>query len=324
MLTIRTLATPWIGGLTVALLWLAYLVMPLLKILQLITPFPLLLVGLTHGVRGSILAVGVAVAAALLVAGGFHPEVQVTLLLMAAFPVLAAWLLRGGWRVTHCFFTALFLSLLVLVIGMAVAALDGGDLAANLADTLNAELAATREMWVASMEEAKVDPQALAQVKAMLDHLVRVMALSLPGMVTVSWLIMQTGNLLMVRTLFRPNGVAVLATEDLDRFRVPFFLVWPLILAAVLGLFGSGNWRFAGVNAGLVLAMPYLLQGMAVINTVLRSRQASKVWWYSYYILLILWDKMIILVTVAGLLDAWFNFRDRFSKSGDDGSSGEA
>ena len=62
----------------------------------------------------------------------------------------------------------------------------------------------------------------------------------------------------------------------------------------------------------------FALQGLAIIHALVRQKQQTKVWLIVTYILLLfMLPEMVVMLAVLGILEQWFNFRQRALASGE-------
>ncbi|MBF0426217.1 MAG: DUF2232 domain-containing protein [Magnetococcales bacterium] len=309
----RFLATPGGAGLAAAVCWLLPQFVPLFAPLRLLMPLPLLLVALRSGVWAGFAASVVPVFTDALATGA--PLVSIGVFLFLAWvPLLLTWLLLCGWKVSQSLFVGYLIAVILLVLGMGVAGMKGVDIGPSMESLLDGVIAPIRDASVASMaKRGHADPRAVAIIQEETRHLVTFMARILPAVMIGGWFFIVCGNLLLARRLVAAeSGGGLFVPEDLTAFRAPFFLVWPLIVAVVLAQFTGGNWQYFGLNLGLLLAIPSLFQGMAVIQWGMRTFKVP-VWVQRIYqVFLLIWLQFLFVVALIGLLDHWFDFRGRY------------
>ena len=143
------------------------------------------------------------------------------------------------------------------------------------------------------------------------DQLVREIAALMTGLVIASLVVGVLGSLLLARwwqsVLVHPGGFQ---DEYYDlRIGKYFGMLTLLVMLAT---------RVADSAAGEVLAqlamimlVPCLLVGLAVIHKVVRQNNYSKAWLAVVYVALAVWPPATLLLAGAGLLDTWVDFRRR-------------
>jgi len=78
--------------------------------------------------------------------------------------------------------------------------------------------------------------------------------------------------------------------------------------------------KFGGVSAlalqwSLVVMVPFLFVGLAVVHATLANLKAGRIWLIAIYILMSLLPQVMMLVVVTGMLDPWLDLRRRTEKS---------
>ena len=290
------------AGLLLLPLWL-----PLLTPIQMAMPLPILLVALRVGNQAGWQAVTILLGCTWLVSGGMVFPLAV-FVLFAAFPLLAARLLRGGWRTSQCALVAFLIGNVVLLGILAWGMLGEVDLPVQLTHEMNA----LKDGVLTSLATQEVDAITLAELRSNLDQLIALISLLLPAMVLTSWFLIQMGNLLVARTLINRWAEQPLAEEVLANIRLPFTLVWMVIAMALLALFSHGALRYLGINWGIFLSLPYFFQGLAIVQQGLQHYKIGGFVRGVLYTALFFWTGMILLVLLIGLFDTWIDFRLRF------------
>jgi hypothetical protein len=141
--------------------------------------------------------------------------------------------------------------------------------------------------------------------------LMRGLAALLTGLVLASLLTGILGSLMLARwwqsRLVHPGG-----------FRDEFCSLRMGYPAGLLTLVAMLAARFTGGAAGellaqlsLIMLVPYLLVGLAVVHSVLGQPGRGRIWLIIVYVLLALIPQATLLLAGAGLLDTWVDFRRR-------------
>ena len=311
-------ANPIMAGLVATGFLLVPLGIPLLAPLQLAIPLPLLLVALRCGSRAGWQAVALLLVSAALAGGGLLLPTLV-FLLFASFPLLAAWLLRLGWKTSHCATVAFLLGGLVLGVTLTWAVLTGVDLPAQF----TVGMTALKDELLASLATTPgLDALALAEFRQNLERFIALVALLFPAFLLTGWFLVQVANLLLVRFFVNRWQENRIFPENMTDLRLPFPLVWVVIIMGLLALFAQGPLYFFGANLGMFLVIPYFFQGLAII---LRAFQFYNIGGFArgaVLATLFFWTGMAMLVLLLGLFDTWMDFRHRFlpNKEGNDSS----
>jgi hypothetical protein len=92
-------------------------------------------------------------------------------------------------------------------------------------------------------------------------------------------------------------------------WRVPEFLIWPVVVAGALAVLGQGLWAALGMNfLGILLAV-FAIQGLSILSFLLdhwKVQGAFRPFVFGASVLL-----MTPLVLAVGFFDTWFDFRAR-------------
>ena len=141
-------------------------------------------------------------------------------------------------------------------------------------------------------------------------------ALLLTSIICTVWL-----NIVVGQWLLKRRDPSRANREDLKNWRLPEFLVWPVILAGLALLVPEERLNTLGLNAGLVLLILYLSQGLAIVSSLMRKWSMPLTIRVITYILLFLQVYGIGFVAALGLADVWVDFRKpRLKKNADDTS----
>jgi len=119
-------------------------------------------------------------------------------------------------------------------------------------------------------------------------------------------------------------GAVIKPVPRLDRTDMSPHVLWPLVIG-VLFLAGGRVWggsdgvlTVAGLNLLLVVRVALLVQGLSVVAALLRASDAGRVALFFGVAVALIVDVATWVVSMAGLLDFWINFRrlDRGTGSG--------
>lgn len=91
-----------------------------------------------------------------------------------------------------------------------------------------------------------------------------------------------------------------------------------LILLVSFAAMFSGGEGF-GQDMLMVMMLPFMLQAVAVVHSMVNSAGASKGWLVGLYLLLVFAGPLALLLAVAGALDNWFDFRAYATPKGGEG-----
>jgi len=133
----------------------------------------------------------------------------------------------------------------------------------------------------------------------------------LPGMLALFSLFVSLTNLLTVRRgLSRWFNIYAFAPAFMF-WKMPFELVWAVILSGGCAFLLEGMPRLAGENVLLALSGIFFLQGLGIVIFCFREFRVPAFFrWITYFLLMTQWYGLVI-IFLLGLFDCWFNFRAR-------------
>lgn len=270
-----------------------------------VSPVPLMAVALTLGPVAALVA-GVSGVVALL-AGGPLPLALAFVVSDLVPTAVVAWLaLRRRpspsgeveWYPPGRLLGALAAAGAVVLLGLGLLAeAAGSGLQAQLRDGLNAVLSA-------------MAPQATeTERSAVVDTWLPV----LPGGVMASWLFRAALSGVLAQWAATRMGRALRPTPRYAEMTLPDWFL-PLLAGAIVAgwlLPGDAGW-LAG-NAALVLAAPYLAQGLTVIHAAVRLTRHPGVWLTAFYVLFLFASGLAVVAMIGlGLVDHVTRLRRRF------------
>ncbi|MBF0435441.1 MAG: DUF2232 domain-containing protein [Magnetococcales bacterium] len=279
---------------------------------QIITPLPILLVGLKRGPRAGLYATLVLVAGALLLTQELTFPLLVFLVL-GAFPLLAIWMLRNGWNFTQCS-SAGFLLGIAFLIGLLLVSSHSPT---EMEKALSASFSSMQERFVTLAQSQGADAKTILNHEKTWEQFSHTITFLFPTLLISGWYMVQLANLFLTRQLFAKRFGHPPPNENFTHFRVPFFLVWPIIaFGLILLLLGNPWYRFAA-NMVLFLAVPYFFQGLAVVQAMFQHLKVPAFWQVSFYVFTFLFSRTALVIGALGFFDTWLNVRIRLEKTGE-------
>lgn len=255
------------------------------------------LVTLRNGPRAGALVMGLSTAAsgviALLALGGINLAIGFLILMW-----LPIWLLAVVLRSSR----SLGLS---VVAGLVLGAVMLGGQFVQSADPV-AEWSEILTPFVASLVEAQlVDGGQQAA-------LVSLMASWMPGIVAAGFFLQLAVSLMLARwwqaLLYNPGGFRA----EFHRLRLPRMLSVVLLLALLLILLPGGSGVSLPEYALVLLVVTWFIQGLALAHGMVGKLGSSSGWLIGIYLLLLFaLPHTVIVLAMAGIADAWFDFRAR-------------
>jgi hypothetical protein len=154
-------------------------------------------------------------------------------------------------------------------------------------------------------------------------QVVESMAPWMVGGVAAAWFLQQALVLLLARywqaALYNPGGFR--AEFHGLRLRRWLFIALPALLLAALAL---GQTASPPAQLVLVLEAGLLLQGVALVHGLVGRLGAGTGWLIGFYSLLVVgMPHSVTLVTMAGYIDGWLDFRSKLRSRSDNDGAGE-
>ena len=168
-----------------------------------------------------------------------------------------------------------------------------------------------------TLEEAGVslpprlaDPELQQQVAALLT-----------GMVVASLVIGVISSLLLARwwqsLLVHPGGFR----EEFYGLRLGYAVGLVTLAVMVTARLTQGTLSDFSAQLAMILLVPFLLVGLAIIHSLLRQYSRGTGWLVLVYVLLAVFPQATLLLAAGGLMDTWIDFRRRLGRGG--GESGQ-
>jgi hypothetical protein len=82
--------------------------------------------------------------------------------------------------------------------------------------------------------------------------------------------------------------------------------------AMIFAQFAAGGLRDLAAQAVMIMLVPYLFAGLAVVHGLVASAGRGRGWLFAVYVLLAIVPQSTLLLAGGGLLDTWIDFRRRF------------
>ncbi len=146
------------------------------------------------------------------------------------------------------------------------------------------------------------------------DEVAGLLAMIMPGVVAVSWMVMTVTNGTLAQGLLARFGANWRPSPDLAALTLPLWVPAILVLAAAAIAFG-GTARFLGINAMIALAVPFCLAGLAVLHAMARRLPRPTVLLVGFYVLAGLFGWPLLIAIFLGLLDASLGVRRRLPRA---------
>ena len=300
LLTVMMLtAVYWLDILFGNLGLIAFLFLLVGVLLHLGVPGLIALVSLGGGPQYSLQVGGIAALMLLLLASGSVSTVLVFLMLFVALPTIAAQVMRrqgigqAGWLL------AVF-----LFVGFATAMVMAAS-PQDLEAFVHQQFKPTFDAMIARIPpEAKED---IANMHTLQGMMVKVF----PGFFIFGLWLIWWGDLILARRIAQKYGFYQGVDSPVLSFALPRVLVYVLLVLLGLANMATGNLQYLALNGVIVLSALIAVQGIAVSHAWLASKGMGN-GVLVMYAMLFFWSFVVVIFTLIGLFDMWFNFRRKF------------
>jgi hypothetical protein len=308
-----SMPSPWltvvIGGALSAALYLAAPATPATALLGSLTQAPLFFVGLWLGAPGALAASGIA-AVGISVFAGFGLVAALLFMLIHAGPVVLltrqALLSRsaagGGveWYppgLLVCWLVGLGVACFALAL-IAFAGWEGG-----LAGAVRSRTEALLPAIERQVPAARLLLDAVAPV--------------IPGFVIAVWMSWTVVNGSLAQGLAKALKRNRRPSPDIGDTVLPRWVFGALAAAAVAALVGPGLLGYAGANLTVILLVPFLFVGLAVVHRLSRRMKGRAVALGIIYAMMLVFGWPILAIVGLGLVEQWIGLRRRFAGAPD-------
>jgi hypothetical protein len=305
-MSLRDVLISLAAGALAAVLTLAVLTLSVGAVLaSQLAQLPLFLIGLSLGVKASLIAAagGIAVATAAtnltagLLYGGFI-ALPVTVLVRQALRA------RGDGQGGIEWYPPAGLLLWAIGLALLVAAttLPGamGPDGAELARGAEVAQEILRRMGGGAVPQAEAEAMAAAALRYM------------PGFLGLWFVATLVVNFALAQGLLARIGRALRPSPRLTELALPLWVSAGAAIA-VIGAVGGGAAGTLGGNLAIVLAFAFLLAGLAGLHAALAGSPLRRPALVAIYLSLILFAPALIAVVLLGLLEPWLGLRERFA-----------
>ncbi len=292
-------AVYWLDMLFGNLRLIAFLFLLVGVLLHLLVPSLLALVSLGGGPQYSLQVGGIAALMLLVLSSGSVSTALVFFMLFALLPTMAAQAMqRQGLG------QAAWLLAMILFVGFATAMVVGAspqDLEAFV-----------HQQFKPMFDEmiARIPPEAKGDIASM-HTLQGMMVKVFPGFFIFGLWMIWWGDLILARKIAQKYGFYQGVDSPVLSFALPKILVYVLLVLMGFANMATGNLQYLALSGVIVLAALIAVQGITVGHTWLKSKGMGN-GVLVLYVMLFFWSFVLVIFTLIGLLDMWFNFRRNF------------
>jgi hypothetical protein len=149
------------------------------------------------------------------------------------------------------------------------------------------------------------------------EQVLQAIARLMTGVVCVSLALGMIASLLLGRwwqsLLVNPGGLR----EEFSRLRLGQITGLLTLGVMITAQFTVGAVSAFSAQLAMIMLVPYLFAGLAVIHSLAARAQRGGGWLVAVYVLLALLPQAGLLLAAGGLLDTWIDLRRRFERNGD-------
>jgi uncharacterized protein YybS (DUF2232 family) len=279
---------------------------------NLLVPLPIAALTLRQGLRPGLIVL--VVVSGLFAALSPSDGLVVYLLQFSSASLLLPILLRQGQRWDKAIvisWAVMFMT--VAMVMVAEAAAQGFSLSAMVNEYIAREIAQLKELY---SQSADLSAEQRDQLLTVLDELRKTMSIIWPAVVALL-----AGFLLLIQVFLLwllPATKDLLPGPAFIDWKVPDYLVWPMLTAGFGAFFATSTLQAIAINLLIIIFPLYYLQGMAIVTYYFQQRSTS-LWLRAVsYLLLALFNPLPFLLAGVGLFDLWGNFRKERVKPNSD------
>jgi hypothetical protein len=163
--------------------------------------------------------------------------------------------------------------------------------------------------------EEKLDPQSLLALETGLNDAQKLMGRAALGIVAGFCILAGWANALWLRQGILRQAKPVPSWAG---WKAPEYWIWGLIAAGTLTAIGDETWSAVGLNLLIPMGLVYALQGLAIVEYLLRAGSASRLIRGIVYILVFMQLEITApILAIAGAFDQWIDFRGRWAPPAD-------
>jgi len=157
-------------------------------------------------------------------------------------------------------------------------------------------------------ESAQLYPEIQANQQA-LEKASSLFMIAFPAILINSYLTMVWLNILLIKKLLLKKGIIIKSIENLNQWKAPDYLVFGVIITAVLLLLPQGVFKFISINGLIILMFVYFFQGIAIASFYFQKKSVPRILRLFFYTLIAIQPLFMFIVIGFGLFDTWINFR---------------
>lgn len=275
---------------------------------NLIWPVPIILLGVRHGLKWSIMAT---VVAGIVIAVVIHPLQAVTVAVgFGLIGIALGYALRAGFSSARTLLlgTAASLTAKVAMLGMAAAVMGINPLSQQLGD-----MESVLTQVLAFYRHLGVSEQDLAQTDATLHSMLDLMRVIFPAALTLAAAADTYLNYTVARLVLRKMGHYLPSMPPFVTWALPHYVFY-VYAAATLAAFAGRHWGMtwlynSAMNIQIVASMLLLVQGLAVFSWFAGKYKLSRLIRGIILVLIFTNGLLMQILIFIGAFDILFDYR---------------
>ncbi|MEW6518773.1 MAG: DUF2232 domain-containing protein [Thermodesulfobacteriota bacterium] len=176
----------------------------------------------------------------------------------------------------------------------------------QILETIDASLAATFAMYQQSTD---ISPDTLAQIELAFTRIRTIIPEIFPAILLITILVTVWVNLLLGDLLLKRKDAGFSPWPSYGQWRLPDQLVWFVIASGFILMLPLPALNKISLNCLLVMGALYFFQGLAVLSSLFNKWNVPWAFRFFVYALILIQAYGIIFLSIAGLIDVWFDLR---------------
>jgi len=236
------------------------------------------------------------------------------MLLLAQSFAIAAILLIASWAGRPAPETLLSCSLCLAVLSGTILFLATGGRPHKAYDTVIQEVATEFDQGV-EIYKKNAGEQVPPQLNEIMGQVKETMITYFPAIIGLIFIFLSLTNIYAFTMCAKVRRNQHVIGPEFQRWKMPPWLIWAFIVSGFMAIYPEDKMAILGKNAVTVVSVFYLIQGFAVMKFFFQTMKTPAfVRWLVYLLIGIQWYGLLMII-FTGLMDNWFDFRQRLEKN---------
>ncbi len=237
-----------------------------------------------------------------------------SMLLLAQSFAIAAILLVATWAERTAPEALIACSLCLAVLSVTILFLSSGGRPLAAYDSVIHEVALQFDKGIEIYKE-NAGGQVPAQLDEIMSQIKDTLIAYFPGILGTLFVFLSLVNIYAFSTCGKARRNPHVLGPEFQRWKMPQWLIWAFIISGFVALYPGEGVSTYGKNAVTIVSIFYLLQGFAVMRFFFQTMKTPAfVRWLVYLLIGIQWYGLLMVV-FTGLMDNWFDFRQRLENN---------